>query len=373
MAISFEYPMQGLLGEWQRMNSEGIWRFGQAAGTGAPLGACPVYIQEDRQAIADALLEARTLVETWLGYFHRPTWHSEEIRMGRGSPWELQTLQLTKGYFIEWGSRATSLISAGAAIVYSDPDGDGINELATITVATTVDADEIEVYFQVADGADSAGDERFQIEPVKVSVSGGVATITGHRALFVKPSTIWRVPFSPSDPNYRTRNYADTALATGFVTNVDIYRVYNDSTIAAQILSDPIYDADYTNLGTTVVNASEARIVNSKLGIFEVRFECGGCHPPYPEYARVYYRSGLPLVYGNPDLTILRAIIRLANAGMYRKLCSFCPDTQEIWTQDREQAIVAQRHVNNPFGTTKGAVAAWLNVYSRALAQGGSL
>lgn len=37
------------------------------------------------------------------------------------------------------------------------------------------------------------------------------------------------------------------------------------------------------------------------------------------------------------------------------------------------RATVAERHVNNPFGTLKGQVAAWMNVYNLAQAQGGAL
>lgn len=374
MANSFNYETYGLLNAWQRMNQERIWRFNQDAGQGAPLNQCQVYIQDDREQIVESLLEAKAMVERYLGYFHRPTWHVDQIPFGGGSPWQLQTLSMTHSKFIEWGQRAATLIQAGVAVTYSDPDGDGVNELATVTVNTTVDVNEIEIFFQVADGAPTAGDARYQIEPVMVTASGGVVTIKGHRALFTKPNTIWAVPFAPSDPNYLTRNYADTALTTGFVTAIDVYRVYNDSTIQAQILSDPLFDPTSTDPGVTVVNAVDARITNAALGIFQVRFPCwSDCHPPYPQYAKVYYRSGLPLVFGQPNMTILRAIIRLANAGMYRKLCSFCPETATIWAEDREEAVASQRHVGNPFGTLKGQVGAWLNVLAMAEAQGGAL
>lgn len=376
MAISFNYQTNGLLNLWQRTNRELIWRFNQAAGAGAPIGACPVYIQDDREQIAESLIEAKTLIEKWLGYYHRPTWAVESIPFAGGYPWQLQTLRMGMGHFIEWGQRGATLIQAGASVVYSDPDLDGVNERATITVNNVADsADEIQIFFQVADGAPSAGDERYQIEPVSVTKSGTTVTIVGHRALFVKPSTIWAIPFSPSDPNFRTRNYADTAQPTGFVTAVDVYRVYNDTSVSAQIESDPLYDPTATNLGQTVYTSTNTRITDSRNGIFEARFDCPlePCAPPYPEYVKVYYRSGLPLVNSQPDSTILRSIIRLTNANMYMKLCSFCPETANIWDQDRGQAIVAQRHVNNPFGTLNGQVAAWMTVLSLAEAQGGAL
>lgn len=379
MAISEIAPVYELLNSWQRMNREDIWHFNQAAGAGAPLGECAVYIQDDREQIAEALNEAFQLFTSYLGYYPRPVWTEETIRLGAGQPWQLQRLKVKHGYLIEFGQRATSLIQAGAAITYSDPDGDGINELATITVATTVDVDEIQVFFRTADGATSAGNEQYQIEPLQISASGGTVTITGHRALFVSPALIWNIPFTPTDPNFRTRNYADTASAAGFVTSVDIYRVYNDTTTTGQLISDPIW-TDGSDLSGNVLTSADVRITDAIRGRFEVRTDCAAvltCTGPI-EAVRVYYRSGYELVNGQMDNQLLRGIIRLANANMYRRLCTFCPETAEIWEQDRTPAgaaenPVATRYANNPFGLFKGQVASWLTVLARTLPSGGAM
>lgn len=379
MAISEYVPVYNLLNAWQRINQESIWRFNQAAGTGAPLGECPVYIQDDREQIAEALNDAWQLFTTYLGYYPSPVWTSETIRLGGGRPYQLQRLAAKVGYLVEFGQRATSLIQASAAVTYSDTDNDGVDDTATITVASTVDVDEVQIFFRTADGAPGAADERYQIEPVSVTASGGNISIRGHRALFVKPSTIWNIPYTPTDPNFRTRNYADTASATGFLTSVDVYRVYNDTTVTGQLISDPIWTQG-TDLDGNILTSADVRITDAERGRFEVRTDCSAvlnCVGPL-EAVRVYYRAGYPLVNGQMDNQLLRGIIRLANANMYRKLCTFCPETADIWEQDRTPAgaaenPVATRHANNPFGLMKGQVAAWLTVLARTQPSGGAM
>jgi hypothetical protein len=381
MAVSYTSNVYGLLNAWQRINQEGIWRFNQDAGTGAPLQDCSVYIQQDREQIAEALNTAWHAFSEYLGYFPRPVWTSETVRLGRGYPYQFQRLRASHGYITEFGQRATSLIEAGAVVTYSASGATGaINDTATLTVNTTVDIDEIQVFFRTADGALGAGDERFQIEPLRLTASGGVVTITGHRALFTSPALIWDIPFTPTDPNYQTRNFADTANgSTGFVTAVDVYRVYNDATITGQLISDPIWTRG-TDLGGNILTSADVRLTDALNGRFEVRTDCSAvlaCTGPI-EAVKVYYKSGYPLEFGNMAGDLQRALIRLANANMYRKLCTFCPETATIWDDDRQppgssENPVAQRWIDNPFGTMKGQIAAWQTAYRKALVQGGVL
>lgn len=377
MAVSFTTPVYNLLNAWQRINRESIWAFNQAGGVGAPLSECGIYIQDDREQIAETLNEAWHYFVTYLGYNPRPIWHAQTIRLGAGQPYQLQRLRAERGYLVEFGQRATSLIQAGATVTYSASGALGtVNDTATITVNTSVDLDEIQVFFRTADGALAAVDERFQIEPLRLSESGGVVTITGHRALFVRPDTIWERPFQPTDPNYRERNAANTAnSSTDFVSEVDVYRVYNDDSVTGQLISDPIWTRN-TDLSGNLLTSADVRITDTKYGRFEVRAECiAACVGPI-EAVKVYYKSGYPLENGDMAMDLQRAIIRLTNANMYRKLCSFCPETAIIWEDDQmtaDRAPVAQRWVDNPFGTRKGQVAAWLTAFRKSLAEGGKL
>lgn len=384
MAISYQVNNHNLLNLWQEVMLEDIWHFNQAAGAGAPRGECHVYIQSERELIARALDVAWAKMTTRLSFFPRPTWHTETISLARNPAWRFQQLQTRYGYLIAFGSRATELITAAAPVVYSDADGDGVDDTATITVNTSHAADEVQAFFQVADGAYAAADERFQIEPLRATQSGNTVTLTGHRALFVKPNTIWQVPFVPSDPNKRDRNEADTAQTAGFVTAVDVYRVYNDPANAVTVNEDPYHSWCFAcgEDCTTQTADGCARVVDARLGIMQVRNDCLNCRPRWPESVTVNYLSGVPLVYGQVDPDLANALIRLANTHIQRKFCAFCDATEQAWAQDvlppggQNDGVVnsvSPREVNNPFGTLRGQIEAWRTVEHRALAQGGAL
>src|SRR3990167_2973410 len=91
------------------------------------------------------------------------------------------------GRVIAAGRRATTLVDADAAVVYSDPDGDGFDELATITATTSLtDACEIKLYV-----AGKSADPTWEIRPLKTkSISGTTLTITLDSWLLIDP-TLW--------------------------------------------------------------------------------------------------------------------------------------------------------------------------------------
>lgn len=378
MAISKQLKVYQLLNAWPEICLQDAWHFNQALGNGAPLThGCGVFIQSDREQIARALNQAFNNLSAYLGFFPSPQWHTQRVFFGGGRPYSWQTLQADYGHLIEFGSRATTVIQAGAAVVYSDSDGDGVDDLGTVTVASTVNVNEVQLFFQTTDGAPAVADERYQIEPVNVSASGGTITITAPRWLFVKPSTIWDRPFKITDPNKTDRNYADTAQVAGFVTAVDVYRVYNDSTNAVQVLSDPAFSQN-TQLNQSLSTVGVARIFNPMLGIFQVRIEdCSLCPPNWWESVYVSYRSGWPLsVYDRRMEHVFRnALCRLANTYMARELCPFSKTAEEIFQEDRENAetVEGAQAATNPFGILRGQVEAWRTVSNYAIVRSTTL
>src|SRR5574338_418229 len=201
MAISKQYTTYGLLNRWQSLLDISDWHFNQAAGSAAPFTkdqCLEVWVQPEREHVARGLYNAYWKMTRALGFFPRPTYVTEDVRLSRGVPYQLQMLQTSRefgGKLIVFGSRATSVISAGAAVVYSDADGDGVDDTATITVASGVSTTEVGVFFTTTDGAPSAAHDLWEITPLTVTASGGNLIITGPRAYFVKPSTIWAIPF----------------------------------------------------------------------------------------------------------------------------------------------------------------------------------
>lgn len=381
MAVS-EIPTYKLLNAWQRVMLEDPFRYNQVQGTGVPRSEVgDAFVQPERDEVARALHNAVSRVVDELSWYPRPTYITEEIIPLRWSePYQLQTLQTRYKHLIEFGSRATTLISAGAAVVYSSTGANGsANDLATITVAagSLTDVNEIQCFFQVADGAPAAADEQWEIEPTTVKLTGGNFVITAHRSLFVKPSTIWAIPYTYDAGNLDTKHYADIAVAGDFVTAVDVYRVYTDTTNAVQLVSDDyLYDCSADNT-TSTLSAAGARIVDKRLGIIQVRASACGCNR-FAESVKVNYRAGLALVRGRVDPTLEEALIRFANTFFGQIPCPLSKRVNEKWVFDRDpedRNLVTPQDVRNPFGLQRGAIFAWrtINNPRYALGRGGKL
>lgn len=383
MAISKKYPTYGLLNHWQSVLDVNIWHFNQIAGDGAPFvgdNCREVWVQPEREHVARALYDAVQQMKDAMGFYPRPVYLSERIPFGRGVPYQLQVLQTKWGNrkLIEFGQRATSAIQAAATVVYSDSDGDGIDDLATITVTSGVSTDEVALFFQVSDGAPSAAHELWEITPITVSQAAGVTTITAPRAYFVKPSTIWNIPRDPTDPNTLEKNDGDTRATGDFVTAVDVYRVYTDTTTPLQVYGDPIYTQSY-DLDLNVATTGVARIVDAELGLFEGRVESCACPAHAIQGVQVYYKAGEALEYGHMQTQMEEACVRLANTLMPQQPSTLCDVTWNMWAEDRQSmkvdnmSLLQERDLGNPFGLKQGQVAAWHVARQYKLVSGGKL
>src|SRR5678815_144701 len=119
MAVS-ETPTLKLLNQWAKTMQENIWRYNGVQGTGVPRDEEHVaYLQPQRDEVALDLNNAISKIVDVLEYYPRPVWITEEvIPLRNSSPYTLQTLQTRYKHLVEFGSRGTTLISAGAAVVY---------------------------------------------------------------------------------------------------------------------------------------------------------------------------------------------------------------------------------------------------------------
>lgn len=312
------------------------------------------------------------------------------------------------------GVETRAVIGLAQAVVYSDPNGDTLNELATITIATTVtDPDQIEVFFNAVDrydgttipatGAPDVIDNalRWRIQPVTVRMSGGVATITGPAWVFVKP--LLYEGGAPLDP----------ATAANFASTVDIYRRYTDPDGTTTDTSQAVLIWETTPCGggwwcgcdssaTFTTNATDPAAVayalaragirdsvngeiapgpavyNSTAGSFgEVRFATGF----EPDRVLLRYRAGLPLAAGQMQRQWQTIVARLAMAEMPERLSACDVANKELhrWqfdlarsagNNDEAYGAVSTRDLDNPFGTRRGHVFAWRAIQQQMTGQG---
>jgi hypothetical protein len=337
-----------------------------------------------RDSIALAIMQAEQEMAREAGYNLMPDWtlderlpyprpsHPESYNISGVNPrWQLKSVEASRGHLISGGVRLKSLLQANAAVVRTDLDGDGYTETCTVTVpVTTTDTNEIRAYYANESGADA-----WEIRPIKVSISGGFATIT---------FKAWQIPIKGALDDLNAVAL-DADLAGSYETVVDAYRVYNFEYPQVQMLweSYPNCCGSCTacQLGT---QDGCFHLRDPRLGIlvpapatWDARLltyssaEWSACREP--DQVRLWYYSGFR------DNSILRpyadlspkwefAVAVFAASKFERAVCGCSNVNQFIEKWRRDGAYSSQNEggftmtaeqASNRLGTSQGALYAW--------------
>ena len=321
------------------------------------------------------------------------------------------SIRASEGYIRNVGTERYTAVSLDAVVAYSDEDADGLQETATVTVATSVtNPDELGVYFKTADRLDNENvSERWRIAPAKVSISGGVATITFRKWLAVKPIRY---------EGFLAGNLSATS-SVNFVTAVDVYRRWCDPdgitvddaqavliwetapypswAICCADSNSPSYSTNERDPAAVAYGIARAGIRDARHGEIAVGAavynsstgewigaDWGICRQPDRVILR--YEAGARLdavestgFQSRPEGRWDETIARLAAAEMTRRICACDVANQELyrWQFDLarsagandEQYRIADSDLNNPLGTKAGQVYAWRRIVDRMLTQ----
>jgi len=188
--------------------------------------------------LAVAIADAERDLANLLNYWPAPMWINNETHPYPGyirPEYRGRVRALNgqyKGISTKWkkvlkvGQRVNDLVAtatvAGATLVFSDEDGDGWDETATITVplTTTTDIREIKLYF-----AGTSAWPGWEIRPLKsISIAASVLTIRIDAWLLIDPE---QLAAAPTPLSFAAINLNTTA---NYVTSVDVYREYIDTT-----------------------------------------------------------------------------------------------------------------------------------------------
>lgn len=341
-----------------------------------------------REEIAQAIADAEDRLAGALSFRIAPTWEvAETINYPR--PYEPQTptalwdvrglwntVRTRFGHVISGGVESKTLLKANATITYSDLDGDGYFERATITVINIpagVTADQLAVYYvvDVTTPVTTAADPAWEIRPISATISGTTATIVCRREQLAQPALLMKMlPVA-----------IDGATNASFVTVVDVYRRWNDPQTQVEFQWE---EPCATEVGSFSTQAGVLTVLDSKLGVVRLQpatwdattetFTAAyftGCRPP--DRVRLWYRAGWQY---NQSMTQIdpiwqRAVTYYALALLDRPLCP-C-NTLSAFTQHWREDLalrranqqsntsysIAQRILGNPFGTYRGAIYAW--------------
>lgn len=343
-----------------------------------------------RTEIAQAIQQAESVLESALRFSLTQRWQADEAVplaskggigtagaslpwvvagggwFGRADAWGGITARVDSKYIISGGQEAWTLIAAGAAVVYSDQDGDSYKELATVTVAVAanVAVGEVALYYP-----GTSHDPAWEIRPTTAVISGGVATITFARHLAVAVALQERLDAVG----------VDGTVDANFLTTVDVYRHYNDpSQMAIVEWYDPSM-CDVPTAGTISAQTGVLEVLDARNGLVRVVAATwdavgGQWNAAYPTWAskparvRAWYKAGPSSAMGKE---LERAVTFLALSYLDREwlTCEQMRNLQAYWRADLAQQVatagqsvsykMSQTLLDNPFGTTRAAVYAW--------------
>lgn len=387
------------LDQWAQVLGLNPWEFNQI-GKGLPKNNTQqcgsVFYQYNyqqdflsREQVATAIADAENAIAEQLGYYPAPKYTvGEQVQYPRPANhqfggtynWagEWKAVELQHGHFIGGGAMARTSLGDTTDLTFSDPDGDGVNELFTCSIpyTTNTNVDEIALYFRATDRNNDPIGETWRIRPINVSIAAGVATITGHASLLVVPNLT--LVYNPQN-----LSAVDTA---NYVAQVAVYRVWRDDTHTDSYPYQGVAEWD---------NACEC----SPNCTFNVRPICLGGRldrqgMPYasfdlgcsfwdgyiqPNRLNVNYLSGLPLVNGRVSDEWARIIAYLACALLPTEPCG-CERSQRViahWKEPEkidinsgagQRAFSPKEIDNNPFGSIgRGAIYAWKRVAAARL------
>lgn len=366
------------------------------------------------KAIEQAIDTAEATLTQYLGYSPAPHYVTETLPWPRlfdgsvrwgpaGSDWRWLTVQATEGEVRAVGVETVAAISVAAAVVYTDADGDGIDDTFTVTAATSVtDVSQIAVYFSLGDrfngwGSTTQLSPRWRVQPVQVSIAAGVCTVQGPKQLCVRPIKYEGVVNIGS-------NGLDPSTAGNFVTTLDIYQRYtatDGNTISTSqgvitwetrpshgwwcccdgcvgqstAFSGSPYDPAAVANAVARVGIRDARrglltpadaSYDSTTGIWS-SLDWTVCAEP--DRVSLRYLAGWPLGSDGQMQEPYRTIVaRLAAAELSRPVCGCDAANRELyhWQFDLSQTArgdelfgISPENLNNPLGTRRGHVQAW--------------
>lgn len=411
------------LDRWAQLIGVNPLHFNQVTTTKMPNTSCAKVWKQfnwqhadavGREDLAYAIKAAENKIAKQLGYWPLPRWEVNEsiwtIHPGDPTLFNVgardilgfrQSLKLQWAQFISGGIEAKTIDSLGVAVVYTDVDGDGYKETATITFATSItDVCELAVYYPGEGGSDA-----WEIRPLQsVVIAGGNATIKFTRQQAVKPELLTK--FEPQAVDGQDDN--------NFLATVDVYRHWNDPSVQAQLEWMPV--PVNSPLGVLVTPACSSCgnsgcqacafgyqagcLLAQKYDRSWVQYSPGTwnsttlqfdsaaysfCRAPDRLTASYYagYRAktkACPTLQMDSDFE--KAIAYLALTLLDRPLCG-CNNLKAIsqkWNEELNANIsqpaastsyqLSRGKLENPFGMTRGALYAWEVVNQQGAAMG---
>ncbi len=308
-----------------------------------------------RDQIARAISQAERKIAEILGYWPAQRYIEEEqTPMPLKSDVVYPKMQTRWGMLQAFGVKTTTTIAEDLTVSYSDEDGDGYDDTATITI-NLIDAASVSDLCRLIVRPDGYG-ESYEIAPLEAEEQAdGSIELTGKRWLFVLPS-IWN-----TDEQASLDDDAD------FVTTVDVYEESTDTTDQVTL----IWSATLDNFAQSTQSAF-GLIEDQRVGLFRVLPATYGdgawvratlAKTRLPDFYKYNYLSGYKDEFNDCSFEmnqeLKQAVVSLANlylpydpAGVDFTRERFREDTEEI-----DVRTMIHHVVQRTFGSvTKGTM-----------------
>jgi hypothetical protein len=365
-----------------------------------------------RQDILTAIAQAEQKLFDYLKFSIAPHYVSADLDIGclqhkavgngvggNYANWAAGYIKLPEGRVTRIATETPTVLDDIHAVVYSDSDGDGLEDTFTLTLAdTATDPTTIEIYFSSGDRLVGTVDDlcRWQIRPVVVKRTNATTiVITGAKWLCVKPIKYEGFGMAPGYNNDQygklsTDGALDTILPANFVTTLAVYtRVASATNNATLFYNDGCgVETSYTVCVTAV---------DRKTGMVAMLPQGGNCpctcgyafwspylfptsgfalagYPQQTVRLQINYRAGEPLPEWQTTVT------RFALAELRKRICPCDEANEEIfrWQQDlardggvmEAQYRISNDDLENPLGTRAGAIDAWHRISRRGMLRG---
>jgi hypothetical protein len=372
-----------------------------------------------RSSIRTAIADATDMMRMYLGYrpspeyvnydlVDWPRYYNESLRRNYDldSTWRRIAVEASEGFVQAMGVESLTLIGtatvAGLTLVYSALFNSALQDTFTITLPTTVtDVSQIAVYFAAADRFDdTAVGDRWRIEPINVTISGGNVVITGRKWLCGKP-ILYENPVAVA---------LNPQTAANFVTSLEVYQRTTDgsgnsiTTCQATLVYETndcgagwggcwcatgTSSSDPGTVGEVIARSGirdkelglvtpGAAVYDASSGLWSSQWCCTAAYCD-PDRVKLRYLAGYPL----EGLQIARKfrdpLAWLAAAELKRRVCACREQNERLWQLQQDLTLqstqteryqVAPEDLSNPFGTRRGHVQTWRAIRYEILRRG---
>lgn len=292
-------------------------------------GSCnDIWQEHERRLVARYLWEAEQEIMRVTRFPLGPRWIKNEIT----KPYTVRTTT-KKHKVIAGGVRGEVVIEAGSAVIYIDNDETGVIEIVDYDPLPSTEPFDVEQIFVYHPGTNA------YVTPSQVTYEEGVLSIHIPRYRLVRAEYAHnpKEGYPIEDDEY-------------FATEMDVRRVYNDTSKQAEVLCQKCRTCDLD------VHDACIAVLNGEVGAISLSPARDNCvWNCAPVGVRLNYLAGEPM-----DAEKRETLIMLAHVKMPADPCSCSGAWQSQWKAWREvPPVLDSDRLKCPFGIANGAWVAW--------------